>query len=178
MADVETIIPHFLQVSIELLKLGFGQYCYCVAEHAEVCKQPSPGVQLDQVLTKAQMCYIARFCSCVLGVCMASTKNVNIPSICHCSYAEAISLQAVERVRITVQLRRLANSSSKPEHQLPPPASKATHVSPEDARHSSSGSLRSTSSMSLESMRSVMSNLRSTQRPSMSSSRSDADSAA
>ena len=69
-------------------------------------------------------------------------------------------MQAVERVRITVQLRRLANSSRPESGSAPFSASQATPI-PEGHGKSPRKPGRASSSMSLESMRSVMSNLRS-----------------
>lgn len=70
--------------------------------------------------------------------------------------------QAVERVRITVQLRRLANSSKQESASSTFPAapSQAKSTSDKPGRSPKKPG-RASSSMSLESMRSVMSNLRS-----------------
>ncbi len=71
-------------------------------------------------------------------------------------------MQAVERVRITVQLRRLANSSKQESASSPFPAtpSQANPTLDKPGRSPKKPG-RASSSMTLESMRSVMSNLRS-----------------
>ncbi|KAL3142364.1 hypothetical protein ABBQ38_002701 [Trebouxia sp. C0009 RCD-2024] len=76
--------------------------------------------------------------------------------------------QAVERVRITVQLRRLANSSKQEAAALPSSELSSHLVSPTD-KPSVKKPSRASSSMSLESMRSVMSSLRSKHKPSAAS---------
>ena len=85
-------------------------------------------------------------------------------------------MQAVERVRITVQLRRLANSSrqesgASPFSAVPSQASASTERPSMSKSPKKFG--RASSSMSIESMRSVMSSLRSKHKPS-AASRSDA----
>lgn len=80
--------------------------------------------------------------------------------------------QAVERVRITVQLRRLANSSRQETVAGPSSAAPAQVFTPTDRPNvgqSPRKPRRGSSSMSLESMRSVMSSLRSKHKPSASS---------
>ncbi|DBB05620.1 TPA: hypothetical protein ACH3X1_012239 [Trebouxia sp. C0004] len=69
--------------------------------------------------------------------------------------------QAVERVRITVQLRRLANSSKQESASSPFPAPPSQGKPTPDKFDGPKKPGRASSSMSLESMRSVMSNLRS-----------------
>ncbi len=71
-------------------------------------------------------------------------------------------MQAVERVRITVQLRRLANSSKQESASTPFPATPSqANPAPDKPGRSPKKPGRASSSMTLESMRSVMSNLRS-----------------
>jgi len=71
-------------------------------------------------------------------------------------------VQAVERVRITVQLRRLANSSKQESASTPFPATPSqANPAPDKPGRSPKKPGRASSSMTLESMRSVMSNLRS-----------------
>ena len=77
-------------------------------------------------------------------------------------------MQAVERVRITVQLRRLANSSKQEAAALPSSELSSQFMSPTDKLSNKKPS-RASSSMSLESMRSVMSSLRSKHKPSAAS---------
>lgn len=77
-------------------------------------------------------------------------------------------MQAVERVRITVQLRRLANSSKQEAAAMPSSALHSQFVTPSD-KPSDKKPSRASSSMSLESMRSVMSSLRSKHKPSAAS---------
>ena len=85
-------------------------------------------------------------------------------------------MQAVERVRITVQLRRLANSSMQESAASPFSAvpSQAQASVDRPSTGSTGKSLkkpgRASSSMSIESMRSVMSSLRSKHKPSAASS--------
>lgn len=82
-------------------------------------------------------------------------------------------MQAVERVRITVQLRRLANSSRQESAASPFSAVPSQLMTPTDRPSSGTSPKkpgRASSSMSLESMRSVMSSLRSKTKPSAASS--------
>ena len=72
------------------------------------------------------------------------------------------TIQAVERVRITVQLRRLANSSKQESAATSPFSNHASQNSPAPQKPVGKSPKKPgrASSMSLESMRSVMSNLR------------------
>lgn len=77
-------------------------------------------------------------------------------------------------MRITVQLRRLANSSRQESASSPFPASSShttrqVEPTPDKPGKSPKKPGRASSSMSLESMRSVMSNLRSKSKPHTSS---------